>query len=291
MKTLCAFLLALHAFVFAHLHGQPSRPEFEVASVRATAPSAEHGMTLGLRMDGAQARLDGLALRDIIALAYRVKQYQVNAPEWMTTERFDISAKLPAGAKPSQVFAMLQTLLADRFGLTLRRDTKEMAAYVLITGKPPLKLRELPPAPDASPAAEALTTNISGGRNGIAGDLGNGATYTFGGGKFEGKKLTIAALTSELERYSDRPIVNLTPLKGTYDVSFTVSIEAYGALAGRAALNSGMVMPPQMMRLVEAGDSNALPDAVEQLGLKLESRRMPIEVLTIEQARRTPTDN
>ncbi len=291
MKTLYALLLALHTLLFSHFHGQPPVSSFEVASIRPTAPSAEHGMTLGLRLDGSQMRVDGLALRDIIALAYRVKQYQVNGPEWMTTERFDINAKLPPGAKAADVFKMLQTLLTERFAMTHHREKKEMPAYVLGIGKPPLRIRELPADPNAPPATDGLSTKVSGNMNGIVGDLGNGSTYTFGGGKFEGKKLTVTAFASELERYSDRPIVDVTQLKGIYDISFAVSVEEYGALLRRAALNSGMVMPPQVMRQLDNDDASSLPPAVEQLGLKLDSRRMPVDVITIDSVRKTPTEN
>jgi uncharacterized protein (TIGR03435 family) len=291
MKTLYAVAAGFLSFAPILSQAQPARLEFEVASVRATPPSAEHGMTLGLRMDGSQMRIDGLPLRDIIALAFRVKQYQVSGPEWMAAERFDISAKLPPGAKAAEVFVMLQALLSDRFALAFHREKKEMPAYAMIVGKPPLRLREIPQDPNAPPPADVLTTKVSGNQNGIIGDLGNGATYTFGGGKFEGRKLTVAALASELERYSDRPIVDLTQLKGTFDLTFTVSVEAYGALLRRAALNSGMVMPPQAMRQFENDGTSALPEAAEQVGLKLESRRMPVDVLAIEQVRKTPTEN
>jgi uncharacterized protein (TIGR03435 family) len=82
----------------------------------------------------------------------------------------------------------------------------------------------------------------------------------------------------------------MTQLAGLFDVTFTVSAEEYGQLLGRAALNSGMAMPPQMRMQLENAEFNALPGAVEQLGLKLESRRMPVDVLVIDQVRKTPTE-
>src|SRR3954467_1483050 len=114
MKTLCSLLMAVHAFVFAHFHAQPvhaqlAKPEFEVASVRPTPPSQEHGMSLGLRLDASQVRVIALPLRDIIATAYRVKSYQVSGPDWTTTTQFDINAKMPTGARVGQIPDMLQT--------------------------------------------------------------------------------------------------------------------------------------------------------------------------------------
>jgi uncharacterized protein (TIGR03435 family) len=110
------------------------------------------------------------------------------------------------------------------------------------------------------------------------------------GGKFEGKKLGIVTLATELERYSDRPIVDLTELKGTYDVRFEAAAEDYQVLLRRAAVNFGMVIPAQIMRAID-NDTNPLPQAVEQLGLKLEARRMAVDLLVLDQIRRTPLEN
>jgi uncharacterized protein (TIGR03435 family) len=290
--------MALHAFVFAHFHAQPVRPEFEVASVRLTPPRQEHGMALGLRLEASQVRVVAMPLRDIIATAYRVKSYQIAGPDWITTTQFDINAKLPAGntadtaAKVRQIPEMLQALLGDRFGLAFHRSPKELTIYALIAGKPPLKLLAHASTPaTAGDSADTLTWNLSGSPAGISNNRGDGSSYSFTAGKFEGKKLSASAFAAEIERYSARPIVDMTQLTGLYDVSFTVSAEAYGQLLARAALNSGMVMPPQAMRTLENADFNYLPEAVEHLGLKLESRRMPIDVITIDQVRRTPTDN
>jgi len=294
MKTLCAFLMAIHSFVFVHLarfHAQPARPEFEVASVHPTPPSQEHGMSFGLRLDASQVRVLSLPLRDIIAAAYRVKSYQVYGPDWITTTQFDISAKMPAGTKIGQVPDMLQSLLVDRFGLVFHREKKDTPVYALVIGKPPLNLREHRADASAPTGADTLTWSFSGNPNGVSNVLGDGSSYTFAGGKFDAKKLSTPALATELERYSPRPIVDMTQLTGTFDATFTVTPEAYGQLLGRAALNSGMVMPMQMRNEIENSGFNALPEAVEQLGLKLDARRMPLDVIAIDQLRRTPSQD
>jgi uncharacterized protein (TIGR03435 family) len=289
MKTLCSFLMALHAFLFAHFHAQHTRPDFEVASVRPTPPSQEHGMSLALRIDAAQVRVVALPLRDIIAAAYRVKPYQIIGPDWIETTQFDISAKMPAGARAGDVPEMLQSLLSDRFGMAFHRGQKELPVYALLVGKPPLKVRKLPA--ESASSSNVLTWSFTGSPAGVSSVFGDGSSYAFTAGKFEGKKLTIAALATELERYSPRPIVNLTQLTGLFDVSFAVSPEEYGQLLARAAINSGMAMPPQMRLQLENAEFNALPSAVEQLGLKLESRRMPVDVLVVDQVRKTPNEN
>jgi uncharacterized protein (TIGR03435 family) len=290
MKTLCALLMALHAFLFGHFHAQHAKLEFEVASVHPTPPSQEHGMSLSLKLDASQVRVIALPLRDIMAAAYRVKPYQISGPEWITTTPFDISAKMPSGATIREVPDMLQSLLADRFGLVVHREKKELPVYALVGGKGPLRLRAH--ATDSAAAADRLTWSLSGNPAGVSNVVGDGSSYSFAGGKFEGRKLTVAALATELERYSPRPIVDMTGLAGAFDATFTVTPEAYGQLLVRAAINSGMVMPPQMRVQIESnGEFNALPEAVEQLGLKLEARRMPIDMLVVDDVRKTPTEN
>src|SRR5215471_3497922 len=141
MKILFAILMAVHAFLFAHSHAQHAKPEFEVASVRPTPPSQEHGMSLSLKLDASQVRVIALPLRDIIATAYRMKPYQISGPEWIATTTFDISAKMPDGATVRQVPDMLQSLLVERFGLMFHREQKELPVYALVIGKGPLNLR------------------------------------------------------------------------------------------------------------------------------------------------------
>jgi uncharacterized protein (TIGR03435 family) len=291
MKTThCAIAIAVLMLTASATRGQPARLEFEVASVRPTPPSEQHGLSLGFRMDAAGMHIGSLTLRDIVAVAYRVKTYQVRGPDWTETDRFDINATLPPGAKADQIPEMLQALVTERFGLALHREKKEMPVYALVVGKPPLRLQELPPDPHAATTKDVVNGTLTGGPAGVYRDFGNGSSYSFVGGKFEGKKLGMATLATELERYSDRPIVDLTELKGIYDVRFEAPAEDYQVLLRRAAVNFGMVIPAQIMRAID-NDTNPLPQAVEQLGLKLEPRRMPVDLLLIDQVRRTPIEN
>ena len=93
---------------------QTARPEFEVASIRPSAPPTAD-VKVGVTIDGAQVKFTYLALKDLIQSAYTLKNYQVVAPDFVASDRFDIAAKLPAGATRDQVPAMLQSLLEDRF--------------------------------------------------------------------------------------------------------------------------------------------------------------------------------
>ena len=135
MKTL---LLTAVGTIAAWGQTQPVKWEFEVASVRPSAPqSAENQVNIGLHLDGSQARIASFTFKDYVAMAYRVKAYQISGPDWTGTDRFDLNAKLPAGATSDQIPEMLQALLADRFQLKFHREKKELPVYALVLGKEP----------------------------------------------------------------------------------------------------------------------------------------------------------
>src|SRR5579863_8656814 len=122
------------------------RPQFEVASIRPSPTSVEQTGGVGLHFDGAQVRIDHLTLKDYIVIAYKTKISQISGPDWISSDRFDIAARLPAGSSQSQVLEMLQTLLEDRFQLKIHREKREFPVYALVLGKGPLKLKEVPPS-------------------------------------------------------------------------------------------------------------------------------------------------
>jgi uncharacterized protein (TIGR03435 family) len=288
MKT-----LLLVAFGALAVWGQTpaARLEFEVASVRPAPPLApDQVANIGLHLDGSQARIASFAFKDLVAMAYRVKAYQISGPDWIGTDRFDLNAKLPAGSTADQIPEMLQALLADRFQLKLHHDKKELPVYALVLGRPPLKLKEVP-AGDSDDGPPATNVAASGGAAGVSVDLGRGSSYTFANNKFEGKKFTMDMLASQLERYMDRPIVNLTELKGKYDLTLEVTPEDYQAMLIRVAIAAGLVLPPQVMRLAEGSSVPSLMDAFQKAGLKLDTRKAPLDFVVIDQVRKTPTDN
>src|ERR1700722_11625959 len=128
-----------------------SRPSFDVASVRPSAPldmaklaanmQAGQMPRFGAHIDGSRAEYTYMSLKDLVANAYAVKPYQVTGPDWLASERYDISAKMPEAAKADDAPAMLQALLMDRFHLIGHRDTQEhpVLALVLAKGGPHLK--------------------------------------------------------------------------------------------------------------------------------------------------------
>jgi uncharacterized protein (TIGR03435 family) len=94
--------------------------QFEVASIKPFDPAAQGQVLGGIHIDGAQIRAAGLSLRDLLAMAYRIKATLITGPDWTATEGFDISATLPGGSAPTQLPEMVRALLADRFQVKVR---------------------------------------------------------------------------------------------------------------------------------------------------------------------------
>jgi uncharacterized protein (TIGR03435 family) len=288
MPTKASLVFAILAVTSSTLaqSPRPARVEFEVAVIRPTATAAR-----AIRIDGAQVHFTGFLLREYVARAYQVRVSQVIGPDWLSSSPFDIDAKFPEGSSPAQVTDMLQALLADRFSLEQHREQKEMAVYAIVVGKPPLRLKDSVSDPNADSRIEALvniTVDTSGGRTAV--DLGHGSSYTVSDGKFEGKRFTGAMLASTLERYCDRPVLDMTGVTSVFDFSFDVTPEESQVLGMRAALYAGVKLPPQLLNQLDAG-GNPLFGAMQQLGLKLDARKAPIDVLVVDAVRRTPREN
>lgn len=283
----------LLAFAAAAAFAQSSSPEFEVATIRPSAPNAQEAVTAGVRIDGAQVRCAFLTLKDYIGIAYRVKLYQVSGPDWLASDRFDISATLPAGVPTTQIPEMLQRLLEDRFQMKMHREKKDFPVYVLEVAKGGLKMQESASDPNAANVDAKAPVNITGGGSaqGVSVNLGRGSSYTFSNNKFEAKRLTMAALAGNLERFTDRPIVDMTDLKGSYDFTLDVTQEDYQAMMIRAAVTAGVAMPPQALRFLDGASLGSLFDAMQKVGLKLDARKAPLDLLIVDEARKTPTEN
>jgi uncharacterized protein (TIGR03435 family) len=286
-KPTLAILLAASSFA------QSPRPEFEVASIKPFSPSGPGQVGIGVHVDGAQIRVVGLSLRDYLGFAYKIKATLISGPDWTATERFDISAALPAGSTPAQLPEMLQALLADRFRMKFHKDKKEFPVYALLVGKAGVKMKETPPDSDADKDEPKGTANVAatGSGAGVSVNYGHGSFYTFANNRFEAKKLTMALFAGNLERFADRQIVDMTGLTGQYDFAFDVTPEDYRAMLIRSAVWVGANLPPEAMRLLDASSPAALGDALQQIGLRLEARKAPLDVLVIDDALKTPTAN
>ena len=308
-------------------------PSFEVASIKVSEPPTpgqfgQGKVRFGMQVDAGRVNVQLMSLMDLIAAAYRVKPYQVSGPSWLTTERFDIVAKIPEGVSRDLVPEMLQSLLAERFRLTIHRENKEHAVYALVVGKGVPKLKESAPDADAAPSdgdpgaspngpgGQMRINDAPGGQIGINRDakgvvITGGRTGTMrmsiapgGTMRMEGSKMTTAALADMLSRFVDRPIVDMTGLTGNYQVSLDLSMEDMRFAARNAGMmpagpgGGGREGGPGGDVARPAGDSASDPSggssifaAIQTLGLKLEPRKAPAEVIVIDHLEKTPTDN
>ncbi|HLK64520.1 MAG TPA: TIGR03435 family protein [Bryobacteraceae bacterium] len=297
MRQFFVSILALSGVVGAFGQSAATTPkaEFEVASIRPAEPLSGATMAhVGVHIDGAMVNCASLSLRDYIVAAYQVKFYQIIGPEWLSGDRFDISAKLPEGAIRSQVPAMLQALLADRFEMKAHRDTKELPVYALTVGKGGPKMKESPldeESAETPGGRGAVNVNVVGGRGGTNLQFGRGSSFSFSDNKITATKLSMQVFVDTLGRFLDRPVVDQTGLTGTYDFELPFTAEDFRAMQIRAALAAGVVLPPQALQALEGASGDSLFSAVQGIGLKLESKKAPVEVVVVDSVRKAPTAN
>lgn len=268
-----------------------SGPQFEVASIRPSAAEEQGQVNVGLHIDGAQVRVGRFSLKDYLGMAYRMRIGQIAGPDWIGSERFDIQATIPQGGKTSQIPEMFQALLLDRFQLKIHREKRDFPVYALVLGKGPLKLKEVPPDNDPAKAQEPLEVTGGGSISGVSVNLGNGSSWSFVPNKFDAHKLSMEQFAANLERFADRTIVDMTGLKGQYDFTFEINPDDYQPMLIRSAIAAGVVLPPQALRYVEGTTSAGLSDALQQVGLKLDARKAPLDVIVVDDGKKTPTEN
>ncbi|MBZ5578170.1 MAG: TIGR03435 family protein [Acidobacteriia bacterium] len=318
------------------VYAQAPARAFDVASIKSAPPLnpaaiAAGKIHIGMRVDGSQVDIGFMSLADLIRVAYNVKAFQITGPDWMSQQRFDVLAKMPEGATSDQVPAMLQTLLAERFKLEVRKESKEHSIYALVVGKNGPKLKESPPdeAATAVPPAGAPPTNaapppppppgnstdfsfgagnqkmniqrsgngtvISGGPNGrMRVEMGqNGQMH------MEISKMTMAQFADTLTPFVDRPVVDMTELKGNYQVSLDLAMEELLTMARAAGLGVPGMAPPgggqpgQQQPAAAASDpsGSSIFATVQQLGLKLDARKAPMDMIVVVHLEKAPTEN
>jgi uncharacterized protein (TIGR03435 family) len=248
-RTVLCTTLLLAAWQAA---GQPAdpKPAFDAVSIKASQAGdpvkGPGGASISFSSGGAS--LQNSTIRDIVATAYRVRDYQITGPSMLESDRYDIVAKTAGPANEEQQRQMLQTLLADRFHLTLHHETKDLAVYALTSGK----------SPKFSRSKQEAESNLK-----------------IVGGNMLFLNYTIAKLAAFLSVRGDRPVLDETGLEGPYD--FTVQIA-----------DPDTASPAQIKQAFgKARSDGSLPGIVaSQLGLKLEARKGPAEVLVIDHAER-----
>jgi len=294
---------------------------FEVAAVKPAAPQAQGRFMIGTRggpgtPDPERLTLTNVNLKQILANAYDVKQYQIQGPSFLDTDRFDITAKIPKGATKEQARIMMQNLLVERFKMSLHREKKEFPIFGLVVGKNGPKMKESeeapaavaggadgPPPPPPPPPGGHLEMGRDGfpkmppgaGRGGIMIMMMNGRFRMQANGQ------TMKGLADMLSNHLGRAVIDETRLTGKYD--FTLD---YAPEEGQMRGPMGMLpMPPQQHADVPAagpgagpapaGPADSGPNLVtavqEQLGLKLESKKGPLDLIVIDRIEKVPTEN
>jgi uncharacterized protein (TIGR03435 family) len=263
-------------------------PAFEVASIRPSADGPPAPGAAGVQITKERVHFAYLSLRDYLSIAYSVPVQRIVGPDWINSTRFDVSATFPGGATEGRFPRMIQSLLHDRFKLQAHLESRESPVYALETARGGVKLTRLP---DDAPTDAPFTVTSSGGPEGVSVDLGQDAALVFTNKQFEARKVTMQILAETLGRFVDRPILNLTHLEGRYNVTFTVAQEDFMPMLIRSAVNAGVTLPPQAMAALDQPSMGSVENGLKSLGLVIEARRAPLDVLVVESIERTPTEN
>lgn len=240
---------------------------FEVASIRAHVFNGGAAGCAGTPISGNRVTLRCLSLRNLIMRAYGVKIYQISGgPSWLyelADSAYDI-AGVAEGSDPvtqEQLNPMLQRLLADRFQLKVHRETREMRVYALVVGKNGPKIKQS--APDAR----------------------GGVSFRMGGmqGYMKTTKQTMAQLAVSLSVDLERPVLDKTGLSGSYEFTLEWTRDEPQVLPGMSATEARSIGP-------EARGPSIFTAIEEQLGLKLESEKAPVDMVVVDHAER-PSEN
>jgi uncharacterized protein (TIGR03435 family) len=196
-----------------------------------------------------------VSLQACIGWAYNVQQLQINGPAWLNADRFDIVAKAGIPATESQLRLMLRALLADRFKLVFHRQSKEMSVAALLIGKTEPKLKE---------------------------SEGDGPP------NFNVRRMVLTAERVSMPQFAEilsdalrAPVIDMTGLKGRYDFKVDPSKHMPAETADKRSEAS-------LMDDIAAAFRAAVQ---EQLGLRIESRKAPVEILVVDSAARAPSEN
>lgn len=231
-------------------------PVFEVATIKPSNPDTPG---IGIRVNARQFSTINTTLSDLVTFAYGLHPKQIEGgPDWFNKEKYDIMAKPDGEGQPNdkQWKTMLQKLLADRFQLTFHREKKDLPVYAFVIGKSGSKLTKSEGDPNGLPGLGFSKLGDLHARNANIPDLAG--------------LMQLAVL--------DRPVVDQTGLSGRFDfeLSWTPTEDQFTGMRGR--------MPPAPPATTDNPD--APPDLFtavqEQLGLRLESTKAPVDVLVID---------
>lgn len=255
--------LVLIVSAIALAQSPPPKLSFEAASIKPGPPGTAMDLiragAIYTKIDDSHFSAGSMSLSSMAAMAFRVPQDQIVAPDWLIDTRFDVQAKLPAGSTKEQTPDMLRTLLEDRFRLAWHHDRKIVPVYALTVAKDGPKLHESPAG------ADPRAGGCSGGFHKIC------------------RQTSMEALALMLTRFRranargalDRPVIDETGLTAKYDFDFDQGISG----AGRGDADS---VP---------GDEITAFEAVKTLGLRLEQSSHTYDMIVVDHIERTPTEN
>ena len=301
---------------------QAQAPRFEVASVRLV-PDSEQFLAPSQRLTNARVDIRAQLIW-LLFWAFRAQYYefQISAPNWVSDVRVDIQATMPPGATVAHVPEMLQRLLAERFGMVVHRETRQVDGYELIVGPEGIRMQEVEPVNDLAtafppqmdrnggtlsdttretPDGTLRTISIPGGTRRITSrtmydriqNIDTGFAPTF-----NATRMTMTELAPLLWETMDAPVVDKTGLTGVYQFTLTLPRGAMTARLTETAITrlraSAATDPARAAPSAPAPNQSTTPSAlkaIESLGLRLERRRVPLEVVVVDKISRTPTEN
>jgi uncharacterized protein (TIGR03435 family) len=269
----------LAALMAVTLSPAGAQKTFEVASVKPH-PASQVTPSSMTAEPGGRFTARNIPLRMLIRTAYQIQDDQiVDAPPWIGTDRFDVSAKAEDGSSPADLAPMLQALLAERFKLTFHRDTRELSIFELQLSRPDgvlgpnLKKNECVPDLNAPPSAPGAPPRCG--------------TISNGFGRLTLIAQPISVMAQFLAPSVNRVVVDRTGLTGSYDVDLTWTPD-------RLPPRPPGTPPDQPIRVngqdIDANGPSIFTAVREQLGLKLDSGRGPVQVLAVDHVEQPSPD-
>jgi uncharacterized protein (TIGR03435 family) len=262
-----------------------SQPQFDVASVK---PATAQGLMLVRPLPG---RLTANAsLQMLMQNAYGVQAFQiVGGPDWLRADRFAVDATAAGATSRSSILMMLQSLLEDRFHLKFHRETRELPAYALVAARTSPRLTPAKEGGCAEPTANA-PVDWAGGKMAPS-DVGTTALPQCGnprvmlrpfGAQMQARKVRMADLAKALSLVMGRTVIDRTGIEGLFDLDLNFNVDE--------TTTAMPPPPPGMAPPVEMTPPTMFTALQEQLGLRLESAKGPVEVLVVEHADKPPAN-
>jgi uncharacterized protein (TIGR03435 family) len=269
----------LVALMTAGMSAAQTAPQFEVASIKPAAPD-ERGSFIRY-LAGGKLNITNFTLKQMIMNAWGVQPFQiVGGPPWLESSRFDINAKPEKPPAEGQIPLMLQKLLQDRFQLVIRHETREMPIYAIVLARKDGKL-----GPMLIESKDGACVKYDDDHPPPRSEPGK--PPVMGCGSFMMGRNQVRGIASEvkslelLSRMLGRTVIDKTGLKGTYDIHVEWTPDENPA--GQSPAGADRSAVPE-------GGPSIFTALQEQLGLKLESQKGPVELLMIEKAEK-PTEN